>query len=262
MAAPPEEPCSYCGARLNPRYYFCLACATPYQPDAAVLPPEPRLRPTIGMRIRQSAPQVMTICNTYLAVVLGGGILAWLLFREQRPVATLVFLDALMVVTTLVFTVRYWPAVWLQLRRPGFGHWEAWAGLLALPALLFVDYAWHGWIQELAGGGAGNYVTALIESGAPAGALYLSLAVLPGIGEEIAFRGLVQHWLLAAIPPRNAILIAAAYFAGLHFTLVSAPYLFLLGCVLGWLRWRTGSLWPCIAVHTLHNAAVLAWHGA
>jgi membrane protease YdiL (CAAX protease family) len=89
--------------------------------------------------------------------------------------------------------------------------------------------------------------------------LIFSVCVFPAVTEEIAFRGLVQHWLHVAVQPRQAIVYAAALFTALHFSILSAPTLFLAGCLLGWLRWRTGSLWPPIVVHFLHNLAVVTF---
>jgi len=53
--------------------------------------------------------------------------------------------------------------------------------------------------------------------------------LFPAITEEIAFRGLVQHWLVSAIAPMRALLIASALFMALHFSVLSAPYLLLVG---------------------------------
>ena len=85
------------------------------------------------------------------------------------------------------------------------------------------------------------------------------IAVFPAVTEEIAFRGLVQHWLHVAVAPWTAIALASALFAAMHFSIVSAPYLFLVGGVLGWARWRTGSLYPSMVAHFVHNLAVLAY---
>ena len=50
-------------------------------------------------------------------------------------------------------------------------------------------------------------------------------------------------------------------FAILHVSLVSVLHLALLGAILGAVRIRSGSLWPCVALHALYNAAVVlaAW---
>ena len=39
----------------------------------------------------------------------------------------------------------------------------------------------------------------------------------------------------------------------------SFPYLFAAGWLLGWMKWKTGSLFPSMVVHFLHNFAVIPW---
>jgi len=255
----PLTHCRYCGAALDSRYYFCRSCATPYCDEDQVVPRVAPFRPTEGMRIRERAPQVVVLFWTYFAVVVGGSVVAHLAVGEAHPGAMLVFLDALVLVTTLVFAVRYWPSLRPQLRRPGFDRWEAWVGLVALVPLLGVNAAYHGLIREMLGAEGRSWIAGLREAGLSEGVLFLSIAVFPAVSEEIAFRGLLQHWLHVAVRPLTAIALAAALFAALHFNVVSYPYLFAVGVLLGWMRWRTGSLWPSMAAHFLHNLVVLEW---
>ena len=60
-----------------------------------------------------------------------------------------------------------------------------------------------------------------------------------------------------AVAPRTAITLSAGLFALMHFSVLSAPYLFLVGLLLGWARWRTGSLYPSMVAHFVHNLVVL-----
>jgi membrane protease YdiL (CAAX protease family) len=51
-----------------------------------------------------------------------------------------------------------------------------------------------------------------------------------------------------------------AHLPGLQFQWYALPDLVLLGCVLAWLRLRSGSIWPAILAHGTNNLlAVLAW---
>jgi membrane protease YdiL (CAAX protease family) len=45
----------------------------------------------------------------------------------------------------------------------------------------------------------------------------------------------------------------------LHFSVMSAPYLFAVGMLLGWAKQKTGSLYPSIVIHFLHNFLVIAY---
>jgi hypothetical protein len=95
-------------------------------------------------------------------------------------------------------------------------------------------------------------------------------ATLPGLGEELGFRGLLFGALLAAFvrsPAQRArialcVLASALPFALLHLLessgmrlLVLALYTFYAGVVLALVRLRTGSLWPAVLAHNVANVS-------
>ncbi|HWG46206.1 MAG TPA: ABC transporter permease subunit/CPBP intramembrane protease [Gemmataceae bacterium] len=93
--------------------------------------------------------------------------------------------------------------------------------------------------------------------------LLLVIAVLPAVLEELFFRGYLFSALLGVLRPWPTILIAAALFALFHLILAGVlaverflPSL-LLGIVLGWVCWKTGSLWPGMLLHALNNGCVV-----
>ncbi len=94
------------------------------------------------------------------------------------------------------------------------------------------------------------------------GGLVLSIAVfaiLPGICEEILFRGFVLRGLLRRLTPGRAILWTAILFGAFHFDLYRLLPTTVLGLLLGWVAWTTGSLWPAMVLHAANNTiAVLA----
>jgi membrane protease YdiL (CAAX protease family) len=53
------------------------------------------------------------------------------------------------------------------------------------------------------------------------------------------------------------VIVASALFAGMHFSVISFPYLFLVGMLLGWTKWKTQSLYPSMLIHFLHNLIVI-----
>jgi membrane protease YdiL (CAAX protease family) len=89
-------------------------------------------------------------------------------------------------------------------------------------------------------------------------------ALLAPLCEELAFRGHLLPLLRARLPARAAIVTGALAFAAMHFDPVRLASVFLLGCVFGWLAWRSGSLWPAVAAHAGNNgvAALLLLGGA
>ncbi len=95
----------------------------------------------------------------------------------------------------------------------------------------------------------------------PIGLVWLLVAVLPAVCEELFFRG----WLLSALagdrPGRGrllaAILLQAAVFAGFHLLPERMPQTFILGLALGWMTRLTGSLLPAVLAHLAHNGTPL-----
>lgn len=94
---------------------------------------------------------------------------------------------------------------------------------------------------------------------APLALVLLTFAVLPGLCEEFCFRGYLYRSLEPRLSPWQTILTTGAIFGLFHLVAVDhlalerlAPTTFL-GCILGWIRWRTDSLWPGMCLHITHN---------
>lgn len=88
--------------------------------------------------------------------------------------------------------------------------------------------------------------------------LLLLLAVLAGpVAEEIFFRGLVYRWLRFRLGVGPGLLVSAFLFALLHTDPVAFLPILGLGLLFGWVYERTGSLAAPIAIHMLHNGAML-----
>jgi uncharacterized protein len=82
--------------------------------------------------------------------------------------------------------------------------------------------------------------------------------VLPPIFEEIAFRGVLLSKLRRLTGSAQAIWASALLFGLLHFSVLSmAAFLVPLAVVAGYLTRRTGSLFPAIAIHAIHNAGAV-----
>jgi sodium transport system permease protein len=94
------------------------------------------------------------------------------------------------------------------------------------------------------------------------------VGTLAGFCEEMLFRGPIQAALLKHMPPWAAICIAGLLFGAFHFDLNGLPIRTILGILLGWLTWRTGSIFPSMLAHGLYDATQLAmaavhvhWYG-
>lgn len=81
-----------------------------------------------------------------------------------------------------------------------------------------------------------------------------TMALLPAIGEELIFRGLLQKGIIRVT--RNAwigIIMSAFIFSAIHFQFLTFLARFELGIVLGVLFWYSGSLWISIIAHFVFN---------
>ena len=90
------------------------------------------------------------------------------------------------------------------------------------------------------------------------GLLALSLPTLvPGLCEELLFRGYVQTRLLQAWQSWKAILITSLLFSAAHLSPIHALGVFPLSLWLGIIAMRCGCIWPAIFGHTVNNLFAL-----
>ncbi len=88
--------------------------------------------------------------------------------------------------------------------------------------------------------------------------LFMTVAIIAPLLEELLFRGLLQNSLANRMPIWAAILLSAAIFAAVHMQLYAFPALMALGAVFGYIYHITGSLRVTILLHMVNNAAALA----
>jgi uncharacterized protein len=80
------------------------------------------------------------------------------------------------------------------------------------------------------------------------------IAILPGIGEELVFRGVLQKQLGFILNNKIlAIWIAAFIFSAIHLQFEGFLPRLVLGAVLGYLYYWTGNLWVTMIAHAFNN---------
>jgi uncharacterized protein len=83
----------------------------------------------------------------------------------------------------------------------------------------------------------------------------LVIGLLPAIGEELVFRGVLQQQLMRRIAnPHLAIWLAGAIFSAIHFQFEGFLPRMLLGAGLGYLFYLTNNIWIPIIAHFINNA--------
>lgn len=94
-------------------------------------------------------------------------------------------------------------------------------------------------------------------AGWPWWAVFIIVCAVPGIFEEIAFRGVIYDGLKPILGRREALLVQAMGFAVLHLAPLIFVSHFCIGLGLGLLRDRTRGLWVPMLAHTTWNTYVI-----
>jgi membrane protease YdiL (CAAX protease family) len=138
-----------------------------------------------------------------------------------------------------------WPGLALQ------GPWEKWQLYALLPVLVLAQDVLLS-------------VVSLLHLPSPNEKIYQEMARYPalvfGIGcfaapvlEEFFFRGILLKGLLRNYRPAVAIGQSALLFGLMHMSPAQSIATTLMGALLGWLYYRTGSVRLCIGLHMLNN---------
>ena len=248
-----DAECSYCGHELDGRVYFCPSCSKPYRSVELGLPTPAPAYEDMETRLRTKAPDVWTVFFAFLSAMMVTGGIGMAIWGRDNHGAVMVLVDFALFLTTAVFLFRYWKDVRPLFAAPGFFRPAAWLGLLALFPLLGLNYGYHSLLVSLLEIELDDYKGVFTSSYGP----IIFICILPAVVEEIAFRGIIQHRFEKVFTPWMAIAAASVLFSAAHFSVLSAPYLALVGALLGWMKWKTGSIYPPMLAHFAHNYIVV-----
>ena len=81
---------------------------------------------------------------------------------------------------------------------------------------------------------------------------YLTIAIIPALAEEFAFRGIVMG-MLKKYSGALALIVSSAIFGLMHGNIVQIPFAFCGGLVFGFIALKTNSLLPGILIHFFNN---------
>lgn len=117
--------------------------------------------------------------------------------------------------------------------------------------LYFALLKYFNWPME-------NYTKDFAKHDWPSWSIYIFIAILPGIIEEISFRGIIFNSLKKILSQKEALIVQAACFSIMHLSPVIIISHFVMGLVLGWVRVKTSSLYYGMLIHILWNAYVIS----
>lgn len=86
----------------------------------------------------------------------------------------------------------------------------------------------------------------------------LSVCLIGPLAEEAIFRGAIERRLLETkLSPWFAIVISALLFALAHGNYEQGVTAVIIGCFMGWVYYRTRSIWPTFLIHAVNNTTAV-----
>lgn len=169
---------------------------------------------------------------------------------DMTPAKLIVTTTIVSLATILVFLLARWAELsprWLRTRPWSVLLWTVVAALgLIIPSMWLQEH-----MPELPNLVENEFDMILRDRWG-----YLAIGLLAPLSEEIVFRGAILKRLLQS--PRlstwAAIALSALLFALIHMNPAQMPHAFVIGLLLGWMYWRTGSILPGMAFHWANNS--------
>jgi sodium transport system permease protein len=182
----------------------------------------------------------------------------WPEFFTSNLVLLIAFIAAPACLMAVMLTRK--PLVTLSLTRPSFLRTIPAAGLLALllhPAMLWLAHGIELLYPQSAAMQEQMKPLLVLFKEAPLWQLVLLIAVAPAICEELAFRGFILSGLRHLGHKWGAIVLASAFFGLTHGILQQSLAACVVGVVIGYVAVKTGSIFPCMLYHFVHNGSSL-----
>ena len=228
--------CDACGAEWLPEWVACAACPQTTSPNPAAKP-----------RISLASP--LALYFVLLATLLPGTFL-------PDPFATTLAISILDSVIVMIWCLASWREIVPLVRCAPTG--RNFTGAILLGALTFAfAHVSVGLLSELFGFEAFYFFSESFGADYGWGVVILIICIQPAVIEELAFRGIILGGLRTAMDDRDAVIVSSMMFMILHVQVFSILHLLLMGICAGYLRLKTRSIWPCIALHFTHNSLVL-----
>ena len=88
--------------------------------------------------------------------------------------------------------------------------------------------------------------------------LFIAVVIIAPLGEELLFRGFLQHFLEKYWKDiTKAVLVTSLFFAFIHMNSYWFIQIYFLGIFLGYLSWKSGSIIPSLILHSINNGAAI-----
>ncbi|MBN1554946.1 MAG: CPBP family intramembrane metalloprotease [Phycisphaerae bacterium] len=245
-AAPVPNFCTRCGVPWDPAWTRCPHCLPQNSPS----PDAQSSNRNVGS-LRSALFLYFVILTVFSVAFL---IALW---GEQVSGVTLdIVASSVSGGVTLLWVFLTFRSVFPLLARLGGGKWLLLSAVFGVGTFLLAGACFYYWFPSL-GIEQIYYSRVFLSEGYGWGMIFLMVCVIPPLVEELAFRGVILGGLRRVLSAREAILVSAIMFSILHMSVWMIPFTLLLGILTGWVRIRSGSLYPCFLMHLVHNSLVV-----
>jgi len=169
------------------------------------------------------------------------GMISWYLFMNKATTSASIFLSVLLVIFSL----------------PLINFLAEWNAQMEFPQWLSGLERWMKNAEE----NAAELTEAFLNVETTGGLLFniFMIALLPAVGEELLFRGVIQRIFTKwTVSYHWGIWISAILFSALHIQFYGFVPRMLLGVIFGYLLVWSGSIWLPVAAHFFNNAFAVA----
>jgi uncharacterized protein len=201
-------------------------------------------------------------------------VVGWVLLRREGPVDMAAIIHVVSGGLTISLSVimglpAVLAALWIAIRvsRTSFAdylalRWTSWSNLLiGVAAMVVLVMGWDLLSRAAGRDAAPGFMMEVLKSAQADGALWLlviAFCVAAPITEEFFARGfLYRGWSESFLGPVGAILLSSVAWTALHlqYDWFFFGEVFSIGLLLGYLRYRSGSIWLTVILHSLNNLA-------
>lgn len=261
-AEPSEVPCPTCGAPRRSDATFCGACGAGWSTSRH--PTSPGLQDGLARAVlfeaevsdvRASPVRGLSVALlSYFAVLAVSATPAFVALEEMSDYR---MFDALITLVGVVGVALTWRTNLELVRLPRITRRSLIYFFGGLALVLGIAHV----MLLLAPSADARLFAAYRAEGRTLAYVLVDVGVLPAVGEELVFRGVILSALFHVFRVRTAVVVSALLFATIHLSPLSFVHLSAMGIVLGFLRLETGSLYPCMLFHGVYNCLVvlIAW---
>ncbi|MFK5955232.1 MAG: type II CAAX endopeptidase family protein [Planctomycetota bacterium] len=245
--------CRYCAIRITASATFCPNCGQEVFGKRKRLQLEPPVNPNFTDRMHLQGRNASRLLVALLATLFGSAAFIGLFFGQDGD--GMLIGGIAMAMVTMLCALPELRELRELFRAVNLMRLKPW--MVAIVVTPFLPLLADLWLDLI--GFDPQPAEEMLPEFTPGMAL-LTICIMPGIFEELAFRGVVFGNLRHMLSPKWAQILTAALFAGMHFNPIIFPYHLLIGLYLGLLRTRSGTLLIPMFAHALHNGVIVFFY--